>query len=150
MLIPGNKHWNVILSSSACFNHVKGGAWTQKTEALLSFLRLDILIFLLHLEHVEAGKLVSGARGIGTERGWMVYVIETKLQFDVPKQSISCEVGAILNEVVTQNLGKLMLDVQDCSDGERDDMALGPAQLLGEITVGRAVVWSRWIDHHLL
>lgn len=84
------------------------------------------------------------------ERRPMVYVIKTKLQLDVPKESISCEVGAILNELVTQKLGKLVLLVQDCSDGKRDDVALGPAQLLGEISVGRAVVWSRWIDHHLL
>lgn len=42
------------------------------------------------------------------ERGQMVYVTEIKLWFDVPKESGSHKVGAVLNEPVTQKVGKRM------------------------------------------
>lgn len=75
-------------------------------EALLSFLELDILVFLVRFEYVEAAKLVLGNRGISVERGQMVYGTETKLRFDVPKVCGFCKVGAVLNEPVTQKVGK--------------------------------------------
>lgn len=99
----------------------------------------------MRLEYVEAAKLVLGNRGISTERGQMAYITETKLGLDVPKESGSCKVGAVLNEPVTQKVGKQVLRVQDRSGAERDEVVLCPAKLpravplAWEIGVGRDV-----------
>lgn len=61
----------------------------------------------MHLAYVEAAKFVLGSRGISTEWGQMVYVTETKLRLDLPRESGSCKVGkVVLNETVTQKVGK--------------------------------------------
>lgn len=92
------------LSSAEQFNHTKGGTWTQKTEALLSFLKLDILVFLVYPAYVEAAKFVLVNRGIITERGQMANVTETKLRLNLPRESRSCKVGkVVLNETVTES-----------------------------------------------
>lgn len=75
-------------------------------EALLAFLKLDILIFLVHLEYVEATKLVSRNKGISTGRGQMVRVPETEPQLSVPKESESHKVDVVLNELLTLTVDK--------------------------------------------
>ena len=56
----------------------------------------------MDLEYVEAAKLVSGKRGISMEGRQMVYVTETKLRLDVPKECSSRKERAVLNEPVTE------------------------------------------------
>lgn len=75
-------------------------------EALLAFLKLDILIFLVHLEYVEAAKLVSRNKGISTRRGQMVHLPETEPRLDVPKEIESHKVDVVLNELVTLTVEK--------------------------------------------
>ncbi|XP_025969772.2 FRAS1-related extracellular matrix protein 1-like [Dromaius novaehollandiae] len=62
----------------------------------------------MHLEYVEAGKLVSVNKSNSTERRQMVYVTENELQFVVPKERDSCKVEVVLNELVTHKVGKLV------------------------------------------
>lgn len=75
-------------------------------KALLGLLKLDILVFLVHLEYAEAAKLVLGNRDTSTEWGQMAYITKTRLRFNVLKESGSCKVGAGLNELVTQKEGE--------------------------------------------
>jgi len=75
-------------------------------EALLAFLKLVILIFLVHLEYVEAAELVSRNKGISTGRGQMVHVPETEPRLHVPKESESHKVDVVLNELGTLTVEK--------------------------------------------
>ncbi|KAJ7422094.1 hypothetical protein BTVI_15504 [Pitangus sulphuratus] len=49
---------SVSLSSTEHFNHRKGGTWAWKIKALLSLLKLDILVFLVHLAYAETAKFL--------------------------------------------------------------------------------------------
>lgn len=95
------------LSDIGYLNCINGKNWVQKMEAMISWMKLDILIFLVHLGHAEAAQLVLVNKGISVERGQMVYVTENELQFSVPKERDSCKVEVVLNEPVTQRVGKL-------------------------------------------
>ncbi|CAM5162590.1 unnamed protein product [Natator depressus] len=83
-------------------------------EAVSSFLKLDILIFLVHLGHVEAAKLVFVNKGISVERGQVVYVRDNELRFNVPEERNPCKVEVVLNEPVTQRVGKPTPQIFDC------------------------------------
>lgn len=62
-----NELWSVSLSSAENFNHTKGGTWTQKIEALLSFLKSDILASCI----CRSSKICLGEQrhqhGVGTD-----------------------------------------------------------------------------------
>uniref|UniRef100_A0A674KAF2 FRAS1-related extracellular matrix protein N-terminal domain-containing protein n=1 Tax=Terrapene triunguis TaxID=2587831 RepID=A0A674KAF2_9SAUR len=76
-------------------------------EAVSSFLKLDILIFLVHLGHGEAAKLVLVNKDFSVERGRVVYVTDDELHFNVPGERNLCKVEVVLNEPITQRVGKL-------------------------------------------
>ncbi|CAM4606366.1 unnamed protein product [Caretta caretta] len=80
-------------------------------EAVSSFLKLD---FLVHLGHVEAAKLVFVNKGISVERGQVVYVRDNELRFNVAEERNPCKVEVVLNEPVTQRVGKPTPQMFDC------------------------------------
>uniref|UniRef100_A0A8C4YTM9 FRAS1-related extracellular matrix protein N-terminal domain-containing protein n=1 Tax=Gopherus evgoodei TaxID=1825980 RepID=A0A8C4YTM9_9SAUR len=77
----------------------------------ISFLKLDILIFLVHLGHGEAAKLLVN-KDISVERGRVVYVTDKELYFNVSKERNPCKVEVVLNEPDTQRMGKLTPQVK--------------------------------------
>ncbi|XP_067846389.1 FRAS1-related extracellular matrix protein 1b isoform X2 [Heptranchias perlo] len=77
------------------------------------FLRLLTLIT-FYTGHTEADGLVLLNRGVIVGRGQHEYVTDNDLQFNIPKTKDSCKVEVVLNEPVTQRVGKLTPQVFDC------------------------------------
>ncbi|XP_060629597.2 FRAS1-related extracellular matrix protein 1-like isoform X2 [Anolis sagrei] len=83
-------------------------------EAVNVFLALSVLILLGNLEPLIVAKLVLVNKGISAERGQITYVTENELQFNISKERDSCKVEVVINEPVTQRVGKLTPQVFDC------------------------------------
>lgn len=58
--------------------------------------------------------LVKTNRGLKVKQGQSVYLQEGDLQFDIPRQKDACKVEVVLNEPITQRVGRLMPQVFDC------------------------------------
>ncbi|KAJ7332654.1 hypothetical protein JRQ81_014834, partial [Phrynocephalus forsythii] len=83
-------------------------------ETLKAFLALGVLIFLWNPLHLVVARLILVNKGISVERGQVAYVTENELQFNISKERDVCKVEVILNEPVTQRVGKLTPQVFDC------------------------------------
>uniref|UniRef100_A0ABM5G827 FRAS1-related extracellular matrix protein 1-like isoform X2 n=1 Tax=Pogona vitticeps TaxID=103695 RepID=A0ABM5G827_9SAUR len=83
-------------------------------ETLKSSLLLTVLIFLGNPPPLIVAKLVLVNKGITVERGRVAYVTENELQFNISKERDFCKVEVILNEPITQRVGKLTPQVFDC------------------------------------
>ncbi|KAH0618554.1 hypothetical protein JD844_017886 [Phrynosoma platyrhinos] len=83
-------------------------------EFVNAFLALTVLILLGNLEPLIVAKLVLVNKGISLERGQVAYITENELQFNISKERDSCKVEVVLNEPVTQRVGKLTPQVFDC------------------------------------
>ncbi|XP_060686405.1 FRAS1-related extracellular matrix protein 1b isoform X1 [Hemiscyllium ocellatum] len=73
---------------------------------------LTLIIF--YIPHTEADGLVHLNGGIIVGRGQHTYVTDNDLQFNIPKTKDSCKVEVVLNEPITQRVGKLTPQVFDC------------------------------------
>ncbi|CAJ1086551.1 FRAS1-related extracellular matrix protein 1a [Xyrichtys novacula] len=60
------------------------------------------------------GSLVKVNKGLKVKRGQSAYLQEGDLQFQIPRQKDACKVEVVLNEPITQRVGKLMPEVFDC------------------------------------
>lgn len=76
-------------------------------ETLKPFLASIILIFLGNPPPLVVAKLILVNKGISVERGRVAYMTENELQFNISKERDFCKVEVILNEPVTQRVGKL-------------------------------------------
>ncbi|XP_053105510.1 FRAS1-related extracellular matrix protein 1-like isoform X2 [Hemicordylus capensis] len=83
-------------------------------ETVKAFLALTVLLLLGILEPLIVAKLVLVNKGISVERGRVAYVTENELQFNISKEKDSCKVEVVLNEPVTQRVGKFIPQVFDC------------------------------------
>uniref|UniRef100_A0A8C3HKK9 FRAS1-related extracellular matrix protein N-terminal domain-containing protein n=1 Tax=Chrysemys picta bellii TaxID=8478 RepID=A0A8C3HKK9_CHRPI len=62
---------------------------------------------------IAAAKLVLVNKDFSVERGRVVYVTDNELRFNVPKERNPCKVEVVLNEPVTQRVGKLAPQIFD-------------------------------------
>lgn len=58
--------------------------------------------------------LVKTNKGLKVKRGQSAYLQDGDLEFDIPRQKDACKVEVVLNEPITQRVGKLMPQVFDC------------------------------------
>ncbi|KAF7649534.1 hypothetical protein LDENG_00139980 [Lucifuga dentata] len=58
--------------------------------------------------------LVKVNKGLKVKRGQSAYLQDGDLQFNIPRQKDSCKVEVVLNEPITQRVGKLTPQVFDC------------------------------------
>ncbi|XP_067886857.1 FRAS1-related extracellular matrix protein 1a [Heterodontus francisci] len=72
--------------------------------------------FLLHLFlwRCTAPSFVQVNRGITVAKGQSVFLSEEDLRFNIPKEKDSCKVEVVMNEPITQRVGKLTPQVFDC------------------------------------
>ncbi|XP_078426642.1 FRAS1-related extracellular matrix protein 1a isoform X3 [Cetorhinus maximus] len=72
--------------------------------------------FLLHLFFwgYIAPSFVQVNHGIKVPKGQSVFLSEEDLQFNIPKEKDSCKVEVVMNEPITQRVGKLTPQVFDC------------------------------------
>ncbi|KAM6909056.1 FRAS1-related extracellular matrix protein 1a [Xenentodon cancila] len=75
---------------------------------------MSLLVLLLGLIRSSRGTLVKVNRGLKVKRGQTAYLQEGDLEFHFPTQKDTCKVEVVLNEPITQRVGKLMPQVFDC------------------------------------
>ncbi|XP_028263008.1 FRAS1-related extracellular matrix protein 1a [Parambassis ranga] len=78
---------------------------------MLSWTLLPILLGLICS---SAGSLVKVNKGLKVKRGQSSYLQEGDLKFLIPQQKDACKVEVVLNEPITQRVGKLMPEVFNC------------------------------------
>ncbi|XP_053199816.1 FRAS1-related extracellular matrix protein 1a [Scomber japonicus] len=69
---------------------------------------------LLGMTSSSHGSLVKVNKGLKVKRGQSAYLQDGDLQFHIPRQKDGCKVEVVLNEPITQRVGKLMPQVFDC------------------------------------
>ncbi len=75
-------------------------------------------VLLLGMTCLSLGSLVKVNKGLRVKRGQTAYLQEGDLQFHIPRQKDACKVEVVLNEPITQRVGKLMPQVTEktCSN----------------------------------
>lgn len=68
-------------------------------------------VFLLGMTCSAHSSLVKVNKGLKVKRGQSVYLDEGDLQFHIPRQKDACKVEVVLNEPITQRVGKLLPQV---------------------------------------
>ncbi|XP_056156549.1 FRAS1-related extracellular matrix protein 1a isoform X2 [Lampris incognitus] len=71
-------------------------------------------LVLLGMTGSSQGSLVKVNRGLRVRRGQSAYLQQDDLQFHIPHQKDACKVEVVLNEPITQRVGKLRPQVFDC------------------------------------
>ncbi|XP_068443909.1 FRAS1-related extracellular matrix protein 1a isoform X1 [Clinocottus analis] len=73
-----------------------------------------IPVLLLGMTCPSHGSLVKVNKGVKVKRGQTAYLQDSDLQFHIPRQKDACKVEVVLNEPITQRVGKVMPQVFDC------------------------------------
>ena len=68
---------------------------------------------LLGMTSSSHGSLVKVNKGLKVKRGQSAYLQDGDLQFHIPRQKDGCKVEVVLNEPITQRVGKLMPQVME-------------------------------------
>ncbi|XP_066577018.1 FRAS1-related extracellular matrix protein 1a [Amia ocellicauda] len=76
--------------------------------------RVCALLLLLSVAHWAQASLVRVNRGLRVKKGQMAFLQEDDLQFSIPRERDACKVEVVLNEPITQRVGKLSPQVFDC------------------------------------
>lgn len=79
----------------------------------LAWILLPLL--LLGVTTSSHGSLVNVNKGLKVKRGQSAYLQDGDLQFHIPRQKDACKVEVVLNEPITQRVGKLMPQVMERS-----------------------------------
>lgn len=80
----------------------------------MSWTLLLLLVLLPGTTCSALQSLVKINRGLKVKRGQSAYLQEGDLQFHIPRQKDACKVEVVLNEPITQRVGKVMPQVFDC------------------------------------
>lgn len=72
-------------------------------------------VFLLGITRSTDSSLVKVNKGLKVKRGQSAYLDEGDLQFHIPRQKDACKVEVVLNEPMTQRVGKLLPQVMETS-----------------------------------
>ncbi|XP_032439077.1 FRAS1-related extracellular matrix protein 1a isoform X6 [Xiphophorus hellerii] len=73
-----------------------------------------LVVLLLLLTCSSLCSLIKVNKGLKVKRGQSIYLQEGDLQFHVPAKKDVCKVEVVLNEPITQRVGKLVPQVFDC------------------------------------
>ncbi|XP_035796586.2 FRAS1-related extracellular matrix protein 1a isoform X2 [Amphiprion ocellaris] len=71
-------------------------------------------VLLLGMTCSSHGSLVKVNKGLKVKQGQQAFLQEGDLQFHIPQQKDACKVEVVLNEPITQRVGKLLPQVFDC------------------------------------
>ncbi|TWW63720.1 FRAS1-related extracellular matrix protein 1 [Takifugu flavidus] len=72
------------------------------------------LVVLLGLGSSSHTSLLKVNKGLKVKRGQTAFLQEGDLQFNIPRQKDACKLEVVLNEPITQRVGKLLPQVFDC------------------------------------
>ncbi|XP_069794621.1 FRAS1-related extracellular matrix protein 1b [Narcine bancroftii] len=88
--------------------------WPEKTDFKIKLFLTLFTLVTFYNEQTKADGLVQWNGGIKVGKGQYSFVTDNDLQFNMPKAKDSCKVEVVLNEPVTQRVGKLTPQVFDC------------------------------------
>ncbi len=77
-------------------------------------------VLLLGMSYSSHGSLVKVNKGLKVKRGQSAYLQDGDLQFHIPRQKDACKVEVVLNEPITQRVGKLMPQVMEKSSSKEN------------------------------
>ncbi|XP_062985314.1 FRAS1-related extracellular matrix protein 1 [Elgaria multicarinata webbii] len=72
-----------------------------------------LLLFALHLRGI-CSSFVNVNRGLKVMKGQSIFLSQEDLQFSIPREKDACKVEVVMNEPMTQRVGKLTPQVFDC------------------------------------
>uniref|UniRef100_A0A670ZH00 FRAS1 related extracellular matrix 1 n=1 Tax=Pseudonaja textilis TaxID=8673 RepID=A0A670ZH00_PSETE len=72
-----------------------------------------LLLFALNLK-TACSTFVSVNQGLKVMRGQSVFLSQKELEFSIPREKDACKIEVVMNEPVTQRVGKLTPQVFDC------------------------------------
>ncbi|XP_063284108.1 FRAS1-related extracellular matrix protein 1-like [Pelobates fuscus] len=78
------------------------------------FVKMSLLLHAMNYGLVSSKSLVLMNNGATVGRGQQVHITEKELRFDVPRDQDTCKVEVVLNEPMSQRVGKLSPQVFDC------------------------------------
>ena len=70
------------------------------------------------------GSLVKVNKGLKVKRGQAAYLQDGDLQVHIPRQEDACKVEVVLNEPITQRVGKLMPQVMEKSSSNEKPLCV--------------------------
>lgn len=70
-------------------------------------------VVLLGLGSSSHTSLLKVNKGLKVKRGQTAFLQEGDLQFDIPRQKDACKLEVVLNEPITQRVGKLLPQVTE-------------------------------------
>ncbi|XP_053226453.1 FRAS1-related extracellular matrix protein 1 isoform X7 [Podarcis raffonei] len=72
-----------------------------------------LLVFALNLRSIHSS-FVNVNRGAKVMKGQSIFLLQEDLQFSIPREKDACKVEVVMNEPMTQRVGKLTPQVFDC------------------------------------
>lgn len=72
-----------------------------------------IPVVLLGLSSTSQTSLLKVNKGLKVHRGQTAFLQEDDLQFHIPRQKDACKLEVVLNEPISQRVGKLLPQVRD-------------------------------------
>lgn len=76
---------------------------------------ISLPVLLLGMTCSSHSSLVKVNKGLKVKRGQAAYLQEGDLQFHIPHQKDTCKVEVVLNEPITQRVGKVIPQVMEKS-----------------------------------
>ena len=131
-------------------------AWSQSLETLQDVgLWLTVMgsrgqtlpwtlfpVLLLAMTYSSHCSLVKVNKGLKVKRGQSTYLQEGDLQFHIPRQKDACKVEVVLNEPITQRVGKLLPQVMERSSSHENHRRHLAMQSKTEVLCSHGTVWK--------
>uniref|UniRef100_H2ZSC5 FRAS1 related extracellular matrix 1 n=1 Tax=Latimeria chalumnae TaxID=7897 RepID=H2ZSC5_LATCH len=76
--------------------------------------KCHLFVFLVLLLKNTDSTFIKANHGIKATKGQSAFLSEKHLQFDIPKEKDACKIEVVMNEPITQRVGKLIPQVFDC------------------------------------
>lgn len=110
-------------------------------------------VLLLAMTYSSHCSLVKVNKGLKVKRGQSTYLQEGDLQFHIPRQKDACKVEVVLNEPITQRVGKLLPQVMERSSSHESHRRHLTMQSRTKVLCSRGTAWNlscRKLCHILL
>lgn len=116
--------WPCFRPQRPCSTWAASWQWVMGSRGqTLAWTLLPVL--LLGVTCSPHGSLVKVNKGLKVKRGQAAYLQEGDLQFHIPHQRDACKLEVVLNEPITQRVGKLLPQVMEkCASNENPSVSL--------------------------
>ncbi|KAK2531209.1 Frem1, partial [Columba guinea] len=100
---------------TSVFNNIfTGGKELAYPQSMKPFEKSWLFLLLLIVLRVVCSSFISVNLGVKVMKGQSVFLSEDDLKFSIPREKDVCKVEVVINEPITQRVGKLTPQVFDC------------------------------------